>query len=58
MASLYITEFQASGNSESGAQLQVGMQPCRSQPLALPPRSTRRWRLPDSQELPPTPVVH
>lgn len=27
MASLYITEFQASGNSESGAQLQVGMQP-------------------------------
>lgn len=27
MASLYITEFQASGNSESGAQLQVSMQP-------------------------------
>ena len=27
MASLYITEFQASGNSESGAQLQVGVQP-------------------------------
>ena len=27
MASLYITEFQASGNAESGAQLQVGMQP-------------------------------
>jgi len=27
VASLYITEFQASGNSESGAQLQVGMQP-------------------------------
>lgn len=27
MASLYITEFQASGNSKSGAQLQVGHQP-------------------------------
>ena len=27
MASLYITEFQASGNAESGAQLQVGVQP-------------------------------
>lgn len=27
MANLYITEFQASGNAESGAQLQVGMQP-------------------------------
>lgn len=27
MADLYITEFQASGNSKSGAQLQVGHQP-------------------------------
>ena len=27
MANLYITEFQASGNAESGAQLQVGVQP-------------------------------
>jgi len=27
VASLYITEFQASGNAESGAQLQVGVQP-------------------------------
>lgn len=27
MADLYITEFQASGNSVSGAQLQVGVQP-------------------------------
>ncbi len=27
MASLYLTEFQASGNAESGAQLQVGVQP-------------------------------
>lgn len=27
MASLYVTEFQASGNADSGAQLQVGVQP-------------------------------
>ena len=27
MASLYVTEFQASGNANSGAQLQVGVQP-------------------------------
>jgi len=27
VASLYLTEFQASGNAESGAQLQVGVQP-------------------------------
>jgi len=27
VASLYLTEFQASGNADSGAQLQVGVQP-------------------------------